>query len=135
MRIEPPPQPSLLSAALVAPLVTPVVALVSLAWFPNVGTSGGYYLVAMPFVVVLSLIFGYLGMFFVCLPLFAILSRAKFLNAPALCLCTGITGAALWTWFQMHPMQPILNSVAVGFLCSLSVAASFRFLAGVKLRS
>ncbi len=133
MRIPPQSEPTLLSAALVAPIVTPIVALVSLAWFPNMGTSAGYYLIAMPVVIVLALVFGYLGMFLVCLPFFAILSKAKLLSAPTLCLLTSVTGAALWTWLESNPEQPILNSLVVGFLCSFSVSVSFCFLAGGNL--
>lgn len=134
MQIVPQSKPSVLGAALVAPAVTPIIALVSLAWFPNMGTSGGYYFIAIPFVFVFALIYGYLGMLLVCLPFAAVLSRTRLLGAPALCSLTSITGAALWTWHDAHPMQPALDSFIVGFLCSLGVSALFCYLAGIAIR-
>ena len=64
---------SILAAALVAPIFTPVFAIFALAAFPSFLTSDGYYWAAFPIVVVIALIFGYVGMLLVCLPITGIL--------------------------------------------------------------
>lgn len=135
MRIVQPERSSVLQAALVAPTVTPVVASVSLAFFPDVLTDDGYYLIAFPFVLVVSLVIGYLGMFLVCLPMFALLEASGRLTAGALCVVTSLAGAAIWVWFRLDPQQSMFNSAAVGFLCSLGVSALFCYIRGITTRS
>ena len=125
----------MLSAALVAPLVTPIIALPALAWFSNLGTAGGYFYIAIPVVLAFSVAFGYVGMLFVCLPLVAVLTLLKRLSAPILCGLTSVVGACLWAWFELNPMQPVGNSLVVGFLCSLGVAMVFCYLAGIGMRA
>jgi hypothetical protein len=135
MRIIPPSKPTFLESALVAPLVTPIIAFPMLGIFPDVLTDDGYYLAALLFIFFISLFVGYLGMFIVCLPIAVLLSLFNRLNALTLCTCTGLIGALLWAWFRADPMQNVMNSLAVGFTCSVGVAVTFSYASGITIRS
>jgi hypothetical protein len=135
MRIVHPKRPSAFEAALTAPIVTPIVASVALAFFPDVLTGDGYYLIALPFVLVVSLILGYAGMFLVCLPTSALLTLAGHQTASAVCAITSVLGAAGWAWFRFDPQQSTFNSIAVGFLCALGVSVTFCYIRGITIRS
>jgi hypothetical protein len=132
MRIIPPPEPSVVEAAYVAPLVTPIVAIPATAIFLTSAVDGGYLSIAIPFIIVFSLIFGYLGMFLVCLPIAALLDHFKKLDAIRLCFYTCAVGTAAWAYMTNDHHQPVINSAAAGFVCSLAVTALFCYLYGIR---
>jgi len=133
MRIEPPPEPSPLIAFFSAPLITPVLAIPLAAFLPGMYASGIDILIALPLVVVASLIYGYIGMLAVCLPVMLILRALKRLNALTLCLVTTLVGGALWTVLMRGASESISVSLLflIGAACSLGVSAFFCALGGL----
>lgn len=133
MRIEPPPEPSPLVAFFAAPLISPVLAIPLAAFLPGMYANEIDILIALPFVVVLSLVYGYLGMLAVCLPVMLILRALKWLNALSLCSVTTLIGAILWTALMHGGPKPIPVSLAflIGAACSLGVTAFFCALGGL----
>ena len=133
MRIEPPPEPSPLIAFFSAPLITPVLAIPLAAFLPGMYASEIDILITLPFVVVVSLIYGYIGMLLVCLPVMLILHALKRLNTLTLCLVTTLVGGILWTALMRGgPGSASLPlSFLVGATCSLGVTVFFCVLGGL----
>ena len=138
--MPPPPEPSPLVAFFCAPLITPVLAIPLVGLLPGVYTDAGYLLLSLPFVIILSLIFGYIGMATVCLPILLSLHFMKRLNALTLCTLTALIGGTLWA-FLFHDMPgpeqktAYVASFIVGAGCSLGVSAFFCALSGITIRS
>ena len=140
MRILQPEEPSLLVAFFSAPLITPVVAIPLAGLLPLIYQNELDLLITLPFVVAFSLIYGYLGMIFVCLPVMILLHLMKRFNAFTICLATTLIGASIWTYlFHDIPgperkFTPIFTFI-VGAGCSLGVSAFFCLLGGITIRS
>ena len=138
MRIEQPPESSILQAALCAPLVVPVLAIPLAGLLPDMYANGVDMLLKLPFTAFVSLVYGYLGMFLICLPILMLLRRLKALNAGRLCFYTSIFGAAAFSYiFNSHSTDfPVLVvTFAIGACCSLTVCAIFCLLHGITFRS
>ena len=126
---------SILVAALVAPIFTPIFAAFSLAAFPSFLTSDGYYWPAFPVVIVVSLLFGYIGMLLVCLPITGILHLLGRSGFWSVCCATGLIGAVAYSWALPEPEGYELNSFLVGLTCSFGVAALFCWIGGLTTLS
>jgi hypothetical protein len=141
MRVMAPPEPSIVQSAFAAPLIAPILAIpLVLVSFSSSGSADAFNIVlALPFIVVLSLFFGYLGMLTICLPILALLNYFKKLNAVRLCFYTTAVGASAWAWLfhfgQLSDFPAMAQSFFVGAGCSLGVSAFFCVLAGIKVRS
>ena len=135
MRIEPPPEPSPLVAFFAAPLITPVLAIPLAALLPGMYANEVDTLVALPLVVIFSLVYGYIGMVIVCLPVMLILRALKKLNTLTLCLATTVIGAGLWTALMYgapaSTRLPVSVVMLTGAGCSLGVTAFFCVLGGL----
>ncbi len=140
MRIPPPPEPSPLVAFFSAPLITPVLAIPLVGLLPGIYTDAGNLLLSLPFVIIFSLMFGYIGMIAVCLPVLLALRLVKRLNALTLCTLTSLIGGTLFA-LRFHDMpgsEPgtaYVTSFVVGTGCSLGVSALFCALSGITIRS
>ena len=132
------PNASILQAALAAPAVTPVIAIPLVSLLPGVYASPVIVLITIPVTFVLAILFGYLGMAVVCLPLYALLRRANQLRAIRLCSYTTVLGTVLWVlfwqWGESMASDTLTTYVVIGATCSLAVAASFCWLAGITIR-
>ena len=138
MKVESLPEPSLLAAFFCAPLVTPLLAIPLIALLPGMYNSEVDLLIALPFVVVFSLVYGYLGMIFICLPVMLLLRFLKKFNAVTLCLCTTAIGASVWVLLfgdNMPSSEPVsrLVAFAIGAGCSLGVSVFFCVLGDIRL--
>lgn len=133
MRIEAPPEPSPLLAFFAAPLICPVLAIPLAAFLPGMYANEIDLLIALPLVVIASLVYGYLGMLVVCLPVMLILRALKRLNTLTLCSVTTLIGAVLWTGLMHGAPKPISLPLAllIGGACSLGVTAFFCALGGL----
>lgn len=133
------PNASILQAAFAAPAVAPVIAIPLVSLLPGAYASPVLTLVAIPFTIVLAILFGYLGMFLVCLPLYALLQLANRLRAIRLCSYTTLLGTGLWVLFWQWGGSLNNDSLAtyaiIGAASSLAVVASFCWLAGITFRS
>lgn len=139
MRILPPPEPSMLTAFFCAPLITPILAIPLVALLPGIYNNEIDLLITLPFVIIISLLYGYLGMVLICLPVMLLLRFLKRLNALSLCLCTAVIGASVWTLLFGDMPGPnatlLLRTFLTGFGCSLGVSAFFCVLGGITIRS
>ena len=138
MRMPQPEEPSIPRAFFCAPLVTPILAIVSTALLPGVYSTELDILIALPIIVVLSLIYGYLGMLLVCLPIMMLLRRIGRLNLILLCFLTAIGGATIWAIWCAYGWGPAFSPArqfVLGFICSLGTSALFCFLGGITVRS
>ncbi len=139
MRIEPLPKPSLTTACFAAPLITPIVAIPVAALLPGMYSSAFDILIALPFVIVASLIYGYAGMIVVCLPLMLLLKYFNKLSALTLCASTTIVGSAIWMTMFVVGSTPESASahvrvLLVGAVCSFAVSAFFCILGEIPWR-
>lgn len=138
MRVIPPPEPSIFLAFFAAPLITPILAIPLVGIIPGVYTSQWDPIILLPFVAVISLVWGYLGMIFVCLPILALLKWAKKLDGIRLCFYTTTLGAIVWTYLAGHEgdsgFSDLVRAFAVGSGCSFGVCAFFCSLGGISFR-
>jgi hypothetical protein len=132
------PNASIMHAAFVAPAVTPVAAIPLVALLPGAYGSPVLMFVAVPVTIVLAILFGYLGMFLVCLPLYTLLRLANRLQAIQLCAYTTIAGTALWIlfwqWGNVVTNDNLATYAIIGAASSLAVVATFCWLAGITIR-
>ncbi len=139
MRILPPPEPSILTAFFCAPLITPILAIPLVALLPGIYNNELEFLILIPFVAFFSLLYGYLGMLLVCLPIILLLRFLERLDATRLCFFTTVVGGGVWAWlFQDSPgPEPAtyLAKFIVGAGCSLGVSAFFCLLAGISIHA
>lgn len=139
MRVLPPPEPSPLTAFFCAPLVTPVLAVPLAAFLPNLYSNEFDLLVVGPFVAIFSLIYGYLGMIFVCLPVILVLRYLRKLNSVTLYVLTTAIGATVFALLFHDLSGPEPNGFwavfAVGAGCSFGVTTFFCLLSGITIRS
>lgn len=138
MQTDPPARTSVLQAALYSPLVTPLVAVPTTALLLNIYANGVDLMIKLPFVAFAALLYGYLGMFLVCLPVTGILSHLRALDANRLCACTTIIGALAWLWVSGPADGPEapgqFSELLVGAASSLAVSTTFCFLREIPLR-
>ena len=138
MRIEPLPEPSIVQAFFCAPLITPFLAFPLAALHPAIYGNVFSLLLALPFVVVISLILGYLGQALICFPIFLLLKRINKLNAVRLCSYTTAFGAGLFTCLFGHEREfsnfaNLVGHFTIGAGCSFGVCAFFCLLADITL--
>lgn len=137
MRIEPLPEPSIVQSFFCAPLITPFLALPLAALLPGFDVFS--LLLALPLVIVISLVFGYLGLALICLPTFLVLRYFNKLNAVRLCFYTTVFGAGAFSYLFGHgpefsDYQNLVVNFTVGAGCSFGVCAFFCVLAGITLK-
>jgi hypothetical protein len=135
MQDIPPSKPSMIEALLAAPAITPILAVPLVGILPDVYTAWWDLIIFLPFVAIISLVWGYLGMIFVCAPILALLRRAKKLDAIRLCFYTTLLGGTVWTYLGAYSELPDLaRAFTVGAGCSFGVCAFFCLLSGISIR-
>ena len=138
MRIIPPPETTLLQAAGIAPISTPIFAVPLSALLPDLYTSADDFFLIAPITLFVSFVFGYAGMFLICAPITAALTFFGKLNAIRVCMYTTLAGSAAWTslfWRAEEPFRALLPNIAVGGGCSLGVSIIFCIVGGITIRS
>ena len=112
--------------------------------YPTDLVTSGLYSSAGDFTLVatvaffVSFIFGYLGMFLICVPIAAALTYLEKLNAVRVCVYTTMAGGAAWTalyWDAAEPLRSLFPTIAVGAGCSLGVSMVFCIVGGITIRS
>ena len=135
MRIIPPPETTLWQSAAIAPIATPVFAIPLISLLPGLYTSADDFFLVVPIAFFVSFLFGYLGMFLICVPIAATLTHFGKLNAIRVCMYTTIAGAAAWTtifWDRGERLDSLIPHIAVGGGCSLGVSLVFCIVGGVN---
>ena len=138
MRIIPPPETTLWQAAAIAPISTPIFAIPLISLLPGLYSSGGDFTLVATVAFFVSFVFGYLGMFLICVPIAAALTFLKKLNAVRVCVYTTMAGGAAWTalyWDAAEPFRSLFLTIAVGAGCSLGVSMVFCIVGGITIRS
>jgi hypothetical protein len=128
--------------ALLAPLATPLAA-VPLAPFLEPPPYEGcilYVVLMSPFVAIISIIYGYIGMMLVGFPTAVILRKLGYLSAPLLCTLSLPLGAAFSLVPALTSPDPVQwQSTLVASLvfgaAALTVAISFCLASGITIRS
>ena len=138
MRIIPPTETTLWQAAWIAPISTPIFAIPLISLLPGLYSSSGDFVLVATVAFFVSFLFGYLGMFLICVPIAAALTYFGWLNAIRVCVYTAIAGGTAWTalyWDAAEPFRSLFPNIAVGSGCSLGVSMVFCIVGGITIRS
>jgi hypothetical protein len=127
--------------AFAAPLFTPLFSLLGFGiTLPGSLTPFDLALV-LPAIAIVSVVVGYVGLFFVCIPVMALLLWARRLDAVRLCLYTTMLGAELWAACSVYGRSSLvewpelLSALSVGAFCSFGVTAAFCLLGKIPMRT
>ena len=131
----------LLRGALVAPLAAPLAATLLLpVVMPGAGSFVSNAVVLLPIIAVVSIIFSYVAVFSIALPLAHALRRYGKLNAIMICGLSIPIGAALWLAVRMfdRPSQvreQLISEIIFGAGVALAVAILFSVASGLTIHS
>jgi len=127
--------------ALVGPLAAPFAAapLASLLK-PSVYVSYSDALIMLPVVAIVAIIYAYIGMVIVGLPVALLLRRFERLSVATLCAISVPLGAALWLLCRLIATNPLQlrhapMEAVVGGGVALAVAILFCAVSGITIRS
>lgn len=134
-----PPDPQKVTvAAFMAPLVTPLLAIVQFPLIMPESLNAFDLVIAIPLATIVALFFGYIGMALVCLPVAAVLHWRKCLYALPLAWATGLMGALSMTVLFSSPDRVgdiLWFPFFVSFVCGFGVSLLFGWLSDLKMRA